>query len=341
MSGRRHERGATALPATLAAVAVSAALAGAVAEVVRIEVLVARHRQVAAAALATTDACLAALVAGVEPGWDFAAVLEGPDGRPGTADDGTLAAPPGCRASVRPAAGPAVPPRLTITVEGRVPGGRRVFDALAGRERRPGVPALLWLEEVPAADAVAGSLLLDGSDVADAAATDAAGLAAPADAAALDAWLAAAGSHVSLGTRTAPPLAAAAPPLAALAARARAAPHAGAEALVPGAPGAPALALVQSDLHLTAALHGAGLLLVDGVLEVDGSLAFAGVLVASGGVRIGPAARLDVDGVLWVGDGLRVDGTLALRQDQAAVDAADRLLELPRRTVVLGLRDLG
>src|SRR5439155_19659669 len=74
---------------------------------------------------------------------------------------------------------------------------------------------------------------------------------------------------------------------------------------------------------------------------------FTGVVVATGGVRVTGAGRLAIGGALWVGapaaGGLLLDvaGSLALRQQSTAIAAADRLLALPRRPVLLGMRDLG
>src|SRR5207247_3810683 len=90
-------RGSTARPAALATLAVSAALGAAVAEMARLEVVLAEQRRAAGVALAACDACAAEVVAALPVGWDFTPLLAGPDGRTGTADDGALATPPGAR----------------------------------------------------------------------------------------------------------------------------------------------------------------------------------------------------------------------------------------------------
>ncbi len=345
--GRRPTRGATALPAALAAVAVSAALTAAVAELSRIEVLVARQRRTAASALAAADACLAEVMAAIPSGWDLGALLIGRDGVAGTADDGVLAAPAGCRVSARAAPGPIDPPRVLLTVTGRASGGLRTLEALAGRDPSPTPAALLWLGEAPAPGTVTGVLRLDGGDPAQPMEPHWAGVAAPADPAALDTWVSGEAPHLAATLDTGSPITASPPPLAALAARLHAATATGAEALVSSSAPTPSLAVVASDLTVPGTLHGAGLLLVEGVLDVGGSLDFSGVLVASGGVRVAAGARLTVTGALWLGapappgQPLLVDGDLAVRSDRAAVAAADRLLTLPRRAVVLGLLDLG
>jgi hypothetical protein len=115
------------------------------------------------------------------------------------------------------------------------------------------------------------------------------------------------------------------------------------------AAGAPptALALVAGDLVVDVPLSGVGLLVVDGVLDVRADLAYRGVVVASRGVRIAAGAHVDLAGALWLGamagpgSPLVVDGILGLRRDVAAVGAADILLRLPRRAVLLGMRDVG
>jgi hypothetical protein len=332
----------------LAALAVTAAIAGGVVEVARTELLVVRHRRSAVSALAATDACLAAAVATLPPGWDFDATLVGPDAVAGTADDGALETPAACGGSASPAPGDPAPPRLHLTVTGEAGGGRRVVEALAGRAPAPGVPALLWLAEPPAAGTIAGEVGLDGADAADPTAPDWAGLAAPGAPAILDAWLAGEGSHVTASPRTLPPITAPAPPLAALATRIAAASPAGPEVLVPlPAAAVPALALVDGDLVVSDARRGAGLLFVQGTLDIRGSLEFTGIVVASGGVQVASGSGLAVVGALWVGPAdvpgrsLLVDGVLTLTQGRQGVGIADGLLALPRRAVLLGVRDLG
>jgi hypothetical protein len=335
--------GAAALPAAVAALAVSTVLSAAVADLVRTEIAIARWRLATAAALTETDACLAAAVWSLPPGWDFAAALAGPDGVDGTADDGMLATRPSCSANARSAPGSTEPPRLLLRVEGRRLAGRRLLEAVVGRAPAPGVPALLWLGASPAPGTVSGSLVLDGTDPEDAEAPPLAALAAPAEAEALDAWVAAE-AGVTAAPGTGPPLAAHPPPLGALAERARAAGAVGPAALAMDGLPPFSLALVDGDIVVAGLRRGAGLLFVDGTLDISGALDFAGLVVASRGVRIRPGGTLQVHGALWLGDAdpaLMVEGTMRLRQSRAALEAADRLLRLPRTTVVLGQQDLG
>jgi hypothetical protein len=338
-------RGSTSLPAALAAVAVSAALGAAVAELARIEVVLARNRRAAAAGLFAVDACVTEVIAAVPLGWDLGTLLAGPDGVPATADDGVLVPPPGCTGRARQAPGPAAPPRALLALEARAGGGRRRVDALVGLDTAPAVAALVWLAAPPAPDTIGGTVTLDGADDAQPAANWA-GLAAPDEPERLDLWLAAAGDHVRLGARTEPALTAPPPPVSALGARVRAANPSGAEGLVPGAPPT-RLSHVAGDLVVTSWLGGAGLLFVDGSLDIQGGLDFTGVVVVSGGVRVATGGSLGVGGALWIGapaaagPSLVVDGGLAVRRDRNAIDTADRLLPLPRRAVLLGAKDLG
>src|SRR5204862_4193128 len=215
----------------LAAVAVSAALGAAVAEIARVELAIARHRAAGASALAAADACLAEVLARRAPDWSFVALLAGPDGTQGTVDDGIVVAPAGCVARARTAPGPPTPSRVLLRIQANRGGGRRILDAVVGLDAVPGVPALVWLGRSPAGSAVGGTLSVDGANL-DAGGADWAGLAAPADPEVLDAWLAAQGGHVVASARTAAPITAVPPPFTALAARIRAAGPPGAAVLV-------------------------------------------------------------------------------------------------------------
>ena len=339
-------RGSTALPAALAALVVSTALSAAVAELARIEVILAEKRRAAALALAACDACVAEVLAAIPAGWDFGPLLAGPDGRIGTGDDGALAVPAGCTGSAGAAPGPANPPRALLHLEARAGGGRRALEALVGRAPAPGIPALVWLGAAPGAN-VSGTVTLDGADADDPSAPDWSGLVAADDPEALDRWLADEGARVVSSARTQAALASPPPPLAALAARVRAAGPRGGEALGTADAPPPSLAFVQGDLVVSDGRRGAGLLFVDGLLDIRGALDFTGLVIAAGGVRVAGAGRLAIRGALWVGAPpaggplLDVAGSLALSQQRAAMATADGLLTLPRRPVLLGVRDLG
>ena len=338
-------RGATVLPAALVAVAVGAVLGAAVVEVGRVEVALAGRRRATVDALHAVDGCVAETLAAVTPAWDLSALLVGPDGVVGTPDDGQIALPAGCTGRAGPPPGAAGPPRALVTVEARTRRARRSVDALVGLAVAPGVPALLWLTGSTASETIAGTMSLDGAD-AGAPPSHWAALAAPDEPETLDAWLALESGHVTVAANTVPPLVAAPPPLAVLAARVRAASPAGPEVLVPSAP-AVALAYVAGDLTIVDRRQGAGLLFVDGALDIHAPFDFTGLVVASRGIRIASGASCTVSGALWVGvptpfaPSLLVDGGLALRRDPTALGVADGLAPLPRRAVLLGIRDLG
>jgi hypothetical protein len=344
MTPGRRNNGA-ALPGALVTLAVSAALTAALAGLARTELLLARSRRTAAAALAAADGCLAEVTGDLPAGWDLQDVLDGPDGVGGTADDGTIAAPPSCRATAA-AAGVLPAARLVVSVQATLGDGLRNVDAVVGRAAEPGMPALLWVADAAALGPIGGALALDGADAHDPAVPAVAALAAAGTFASLDAWLDAQAGHLTLGAATPAPIVAPPPPLAALVARASVGPHLGAEALVAAGPPPPALAFVAGDLVVDAARAGAGLLVVDGTLDVQAPLDFTGVIAATRGIRVAATGRLVVNGALWatapgVGPALVVDGQTSVTQDRGALAAADALLALPRRAAVLGLRDLG
>jgi hypothetical protein len=103
------------------------------------------------------------------------------------------------------------------------------------------------------------------------------------------------------------------------------------------------VSFAPADLPLDGAWDGAGVLVVDGVLEVRGTLRFAGVVAATRGIAVRAGGSLAVAGAVWAGgaDPLAVAGTLDVRRDDAAVQAADAVLPLPRLPRLLGIRDVG
>jgi hypothetical protein len=335
---RRSEH-ASVMLAALVVVAVAAAVAAALATRAHTELVLARNRDAATRAQAAADGCLAGVVAGLPAGWDFAEALAGPDATAGTGDDGVVPTPPGCSATLAQAPGPAVPPRVLADVVAVAGAGRRLVRGVVGRAPSPGPPALLWLAEAATLRPVGGTLTLDGTDAGRPAAPPLAPMAAPGDPAALDAWIAAQGAHVT--TSPARALHAPRPPVAELADRLRAAGAALTGTLVPG--GVPPLARTWSpgDLVVAGNARGRGLLLVEGLLDITGAFEFNGVVVASGGIRVAAGARLEVRGVVWLGpDATFVgDGDAAVRADGDALESADDLLALPRRALLAGLRD--
>jgi hypothetical protein len=113
--------------------------------------------------------------------------------------------------------------------------------------------------------------------------------------------------------------------------------------LVPAPPAPVAATLVPGDLTIATPAVGAGILMVLGRLDIDATFQFSGVVVATGGVRVGSAGDLQVDGAVWLGpDGgpaLVVDGTARIVAHDAALVAADALVPLPRLAALHAARD--
>ncbi len=331
----RGRDGFLAVPAALATVAVSAALAGAFAELARFEAVLSRNRLAMARALAAADGCLATAVAVLPAGWSFDAVVAGPDATAGTADDGHVDTPPECDVLAVPTPGPSEPHRVLLDVAAEASGGRRRLEAVVGRAIAPGVPAVVWATDAATLPPVMGTLDVGTTDALDPSRPPLAPLAAPGEPEDLDAWLGANASRVRLvGAATAPRVAPP-PPLVELAARLRAAGAATGGIFVTAGVPPPVVAVVAGDLTIGAALRGAGLLVVDGLLDIQDSFEFTGIVVASNGVRVGSGARLAIDGGLWLGGNpsLVVDGTASVTANAAAVDLADGLATLPRLAV--------
>jgi len=325
--------------AALVVVAVTAAVSAALATLAHSEIVLARNRDAAAQAQSAADGCLAAVVAGLPAGWDFDQALAGPDGMPGTTDDGFVPTPAGCSATLVPAPGPSLPPRVLADVTAVAGTGRRLVRGVVGRTSSPDPPALLWLAEAGSLGPIGGTLALDGTDPGRPSAPSVAPVAAPGDPAVVDGWLAAQGTRVSTSSGTA--LHAPPPPVTQLSDRLIAAGAATAGTLLPS--GVPPLARTWSpgDLVVGGTARGQGVLLIGGLLDITGTFEFNGVVVASGGIRVAAGAQLEVRGAVWLGPGatLVVDGDAAVRADGSAMEAADGLLPLPRRSRLAGLRD--
>ncbi len=336
MTPRDPARG-SALPAALLVVAVAAVAAASLATLAQTEVLLARNRLSALRALSAADGCVADVVSALSTGWAFDALLLGPDGVSGTADDGATSASSGCVAVFRPAPDPA---QALLNVEATAGEGRRVLDAVVGRAAEPAIPALVWLSDTATLGDIAGSLTLSGADAVRPGAPRAP-LAGPGDPTLLDAWLAAHSGAVDVPAPAAPSFHTPAPPLTELATRARAAGAAPGGTLVSAGTPPLALTLISGDLAIDSAASGRGLLFVDGLLDIAGTFEFSGVVVASAGIRVASGARLEIAGAVWLGNGatLAIDGDAHVAADGAALDAADGLLGLPRRAVVSGMRD--
>lgn len=331
------------MPAALLAVAVAAAFSALLGDMGRSAVLVARSRLAATRRLLAADSCLARAAALLPAGWELLPLLAGPDGTAGTADDGTLLAPAGCRITVTLPPGPAMPPRLLLRVTASEGRSRRELAAIIARAVRPGVPALLWWAQDAWPDSLGGSLVLDGRDGTDPEEPILAPLATPGDLAPFDAWISTA--PVMVPAEPALPIAAPSPPLADLVQRA------GGAAPIPpetglGTPSPPpALILAAGDLEILHPAAGAGVLVVPGLLDIRAPFEFTGLVVAVGGVRLRSGVPLEVRGAVWLGPGsggtpaLRIDGTAVVSASRTALERADALLSLPRRVRIAGIRD--
>jgi hypothetical protein len=323
--------------AALVLVAVAGALAAAITRLAATEArLVGRHR-VVERGLVAVDACAADVLGALPAGWELEPLLAGPDGRPGTDDDGTLAAPDGCTAATAAVPGA----RLMLHLESHVGGGRRRLDALVARDPVPFGEALVWLSHAAALGPVYGEITLEGP------ADEPVASVAADDAEALDAWLIAQAPRIRLGATIAPPRHAPPPPIDELDARVRAVAVPGTAALVPGGIPPVALTFADGDLAIGATAIGAGLLYVAGRLDIEGALAFTGVVVARGGVRVAGGGSLFIEGALWLEGlpdnppALDAAGTVVVRAAAGALDLADRILALPRLARILAVRDPG
>lgn len=326
-------RGVAALPVALVLIAVVVAVVAGVLAAGGLETGLTQRHIATAQALAAADGCVSHVLPTLPSGWDFGDVLRGADGRSGTADDGRLAAPAGCTAVATAAA---VADRTVVTATAAAGGGRRTIVAVVGRWNDGGVPSPLWAADATALAQIDGPTQFAVAGMS----RPTPALVAPLSPLALDDWLS---SHpTTLGPGVAAPEFAPAPPLAALADRARATGVAAGAALVPGVP-VPALAFSGGDLVIDHGLRGAGILVVDGRLRLSAPLAFEGVVVAVRGVDLDASASLTVLGSLWLGadpaSPARARGTLVLTYDPAAVALAAARLPLPSPPRLLSLRD--
>ncbi len=333
MNRRAGQRGAVALATALVVVLVATLLGAAVADVARLELVLAQSRRTLGRGLAAADACLARVVAALPAGWDQASALAGPDAIAGTADDGLVAAPAGCTAVLTP--GPLGALRPFVDVAATVPGGGRRLRALVAPRRDP-TPAAVWATG-SALGTVSGRLAIDGVDPGRPDLAPLPAIATPDDPAAVDAWLAAtAGATVSATPRPAwtpsPPMVAIASRLVAAGALSGFTP---AVAMPP-----PTLAVVAGDATIATPGAGAGVLYVDGRLDITADFAFNGVVAARGGVHVASGVHVQIAGSLWLGTpAFDVAGDVAVRHDRAALDAADAVFRLPRPATVAGLVD--
>jgi hypothetical protein len=248
---RQADRG-FAVAAALLTLLVASTIGTTMAELARLEVVLARQRKATTAALAAVDACVEDAVASLPAGWEFTDVVAGSDGIAGTADDGILALASDCTGAADAAPGAASAARLLLEVEAVQGRGRRRLEAVAERQTEPGAPSLLWVTDGDNLGSVTGTLTLNGIDAGNAG-TPPSMLAAPTMPEALDAWIAAQGSAVVATGGTRAPIWAVPPPLTALVARAAAAGAVGPDT---GLANSPSRAWSQSRVGYASSLRG-------------------------------------------------------------------------------------
>lgn len=343
MTRPRHPARGAALPFAVAAAFAVAIVASELSTGGRLALQAATARRRAATALAAADTCLARVVHDLGIGWSFDAAFTGADGTAGTADDGRLAAPPGCGATLAPAPGPIPPARAILSITASVPHAQRRLEAVVRPATSPGPPALLWASDITTLAPVSGLLELDGVDHSDPGRRPLALLAAPAPPEGLDGWVAELGPRLLVAPGTLAPLTQAPPPLEELLARTRDLVTPGTTGLVPTGPAPLAVTFMETDLRLDIPAVGRGLLVVDGVLDVTTGLDFSGLVVARG-LHVNAGASCAIQGALWLGtpsgsSGLDIPGQLRISRDDAALADADGLLPLPRMAIVAGVLD--
>jgi hypothetical protein len=324
-----------ALATALILVLVATLLGAAVADVARIELVLAQSRRTLARGLAAAETCLARVTAALPAGWDHSTALVGTDGVAGTVDDGILVAPPGCTAMLVP--GPLGPARPFLDVAATLPDGARRIRAIVTPRPDP-MPAVVWVAASTPLGTIGGRLLIDGVDPARPDLPALPALAAPDDPAGVDAWFAA-NSGATTGGPTPPAVYAPAPPLAAITTRLLAAGALPAFAPGPVMPPA-ALHLTSGDQVIATPGSGAGILYVDGRLDIVADFAFNGIVAARGGVRVASGVTVQIAGGMWLGvPAFDVGGDVTVRYDRAALDTADALFPLPRPATIAGLLD--
>jgi len=305
-----------------------------------------------------TRSALAASAAEVAAGYSFDDVLAGPDAVSGTADDGVAPASdaiPSCSVTSEddrsdPDADPALDRNRRILLLARCagPGGsRRALEAVLARDNRPYVPAALYLER-PEVDGP-GPIVLDGRDHGTHDPPNApSGPGEPVPAAA--APLIEGPRPLPFNVRTG-----ADGPVTMVAADTGIDGPAFADQVL--ALGIPILLRLPDGMQLTGPVHmagstdvgspttGRGMLFVDGDLDVNAPVSFSGVIVVAGGVRVGPSGSLTVRGFLWIRGSeaaplIDARGPLSVLYSRDAIEAADRLLPLPRQARIRAEREL-
>lgn len=359
MKRAASERG-VALLAVLTIILALLPLAAAVAMQTQLDGLMQRNLRGGIEAFYAAEAGLAHALSEIGPRADLAELLDGPDRRRATADDGQfpfVSSPPAAFAQpaigyeVWVANGPAEALRVYSRGRGHHDAVREV-EALIRPANAPFTPAALYAEGDDVAIELGEALLVSGiPEGSSGTATAVAGLAVSSAAAAaqLRSLLAAspqvvgAGRSPSITDTTRLDLEAYTDVL-----RSRL------DAVVVTAPSGtplgteakPQLTIIDGAWRIDAAVDGFGILVVRGDVEIGGRLHYRGLVISGGKVTSTPASDLRIDGALWMrGDGgaqLTLHGTGYVRYDSAALARVDSMIAgaLLHRAVVTGWREV-
>ena len=331
----------SALVAAILALAVGGAVATALAEVARLNVVRGRLQEDGTRAWFVAEAGLAETVAAMVSGSTFDADLAAPSRSGGTGrwtwsstlTDDTDDSPNDPLTDSNE--------RVILAVEATGPAPvRRRLEAVIGREREPFLPGVATLSG--GVRELTRDFLLDGRDFdMDSRCARAGDGPSRAGLALLEGMpiLPLNPAQIIGGIRRTTTL----PDLTPLATDPMATEHAPGMLSSPlGHRGAPRFTVVHGDAIAAAPISGAGLLYVDGRLSVRHTLDFTGVVAAAEGIDVSAEGSFIVCGAVWArGDpALAVRGTGALRRSVDAILSAHRLTPLPARAEIRATREL-
>lgn len=338
----------------------------------RTDLLLERNFRAELEAFYAAEAGLEHALAEIEPGQSFDDVLAGPDGIPGTADDGMFPFREGTAAAFT-SAPLGYDVRLSLTAgnllaiissgSGRQ-GATKVVAGLAARSPWPFTPAALYSGgDIRRLDLGSGRLLLSGVDhlLSDAPANPTGGAAAVAalagpDAAAeaalreqlpaaLAGQLLGAGGAPSIATSRSLPVQTYATRLAAQQASVRLGALTVGDTTVLGTPRTPQISVVDGDVDVAGWLGGYGVLIVQGALHVSGTFEFTGLVIVLNSMLCESSSNMLITGALWQGSMPNADIELrssgAVVYSRAALAAADAAVPglLPHAVILTGWRE--
>jgi hypothetical protein len=369
MTSAANQHG-SALTATLAATAVLLPLAAFAVLLTRTDFYVHHNTRAQVEVFHVAEAGLEHALADIAPVVTLEGLLNGPDGKSGTADDGVFVfaeGPPGffprepLRYDVHVERVNANLVRLTSTAFG-IRNARAVVEALVARDPEPYVPAALY---APGAHglSISPNMLISGLDhvagdppnqpTSSAPAVPGMGVDDTATATVVRQQLAPAEAARVVGAGGTPSVAeVAAAAIVSLAnglAVTTGAVSVSAGALTAGAQlgssDAPQITVLLNDADLTASVSGTGILVAPLGLRVRGALTFTGLMLVIGDVTTDVNSVMRVDGSMWVAGTdvqLLFAGHGAITYDRAAVSAIDQQFagHLPHSVVVKSWREV-